>query len=213
MIMSQKCIQTTLLLAFVTLIVAPRAQGAVGNDPIIQPGDHVRITLLGDDKNFTGEFEVAPDSTLKHPIYNRLRVGGVPVSMLKEKIVAFVRQYQREPQLEVEALLKVTVSGEIRTPNIYFLAPETNVSDVISHAGGATDRANLDHVVLTRAGRQLSVNVEEVNSSSPLPTIESGDQINVVPRKSALSGLSNLTPVLGVTASLLSITYIILSRR
>ncbi len=176
----------------------------------LRPGDHVRITVLSDDKDLSGEFEVAPDGTLKHPLYNQVKVAGVPVADLKDRIASFLRKFQREPQLEVEPLFKVTVGGEVKTPGIYFLAPETTIGDAIAKAGGATDRANLDQVGISRDGRKESLKLADNSGSRDVQTVQSGDEITVTPQRSVMS---SLTPFVGIGASLVSLTVLIVSHR
>jgi protein involved in polysaccharide export with SLBB domain len=103
------------------------------------------------------------------------------------------------------------VQGEVKSPNIFLLPPETTVADAIIHAGGPTDRGDLDRVTLLREGRKLSLALSKNGLYRESSTIESGDQITVAPRRSALSGLSSITPILGMAASILSL--IVLSHR
>lgn len=189
------------------------AQAVVTGERGLQPGDHLRITVLSDDKNLSGEFEVSPDSTLKHPLYNQVKVVGVPLPMLKERFASFLRRFQREPQLEVEPLFKVTIGGEVRSPNIYLLPPETTLADAVARAGGATDRGDLDKVTILRDGSKESQSLTRSVTNSGDWTIESGDQITVPQRRNALTTVSSFTPIFGIAASLLSITYVILSHR
>jgi protein involved in polysaccharide export with SLBB domain len=176
---------------------------------VIQPGDHIRITVLSDDKTLSGEFEVAPDSTLKHPLYNQVKVGGIPVSMVKDRIASFLRRFQREPQLEVEPLLKVTVGGEVKAPGILFLAPETTIADAIARAGGATDRANLNAITISRGHRKIPVKLGE-NSGSEILTIQSGDQIDVAAQGNVMA---HITPFVGIAASIVSLMILIATHR
>jgi protein involved in polysaccharide export with SLBB domain len=149
---------------------------------LVRPGDHIRIALLGDDKSLSGEFEVGPDSALKHPLYNKLKVVGVPLPQLKEKFAAFLRNFQREPQFELDPLYKVSVGGEVRTPNILFLSPESSVGDAISLAGGTTDRADPNRVTLLRDGREIPITLKGSGSSGSM-SVRSGDQINVAGKR------------------------------
>jgi len=193
--------------------VTARAQTAAPASPTLQPGDHVRIAVLGEDPNLSGEFEVAPDSTLKHPLYSQVKVVGVPLPMLKERFASFLRRFQKEPQLQVEPLFKVGVRGEVRNPNIYFLAPETTVAEAVTHANGPTERADVDRVTVLREGGTLSLNLSPVASNQDLHTVRSGDQINVAARRNVMSGIGVVVPLLGVTASLLSAILLIHSHR
>lgn len=172
----------------------------------LQPGDHLLITVLSDDKNLSGEFEIAPDSTLRHPLYNRIKVAGLPLGLLKPRIATFLSTFQREPQLEVEPLFKVTVGGEVRTPNIYFLPPETTIADAVAHAGGLTDRAKLEDVTVIRDGRSRSYDLS-TPSASRAGTIDSGDQITVGRSRNLAS---EILPFAGIIISVVSL--IILAR-
>jgi protein involved in polysaccharide export with SLBB domain len=166
---------------------------------------------LSDDKALSGDFEVAPDSTLRHPLYNQVKVAGVPVSTLKERITSFLRKYQKDPQLDVEPFYKVSVGGEVRTPNIYLLSPQTTIAEAVVRAGGQTNQGNADLVTVMRDGRSLAFKLSETSASQQVPTVQSGDQISVEARRSTLSRISGITPILGVTASVLS-AIVILSR-
>jgi polysaccharide biosynthesis/export protein len=203
-------LKTTLLLASLAATgTASPAQTNTLPGQSLRPGDHLRITVLSDDKNLSGEFEVAPDSSLKHPLYNQLKVVGVPISQLRATFASFLRKFQREPQFEVEPLFKVTVSGEVKAPNFFLLPPETTLMEAITRAGGPTERANLDQVTLMRDGQKLSLNLGEHGSPREMLTIQSGDQVRLVPRRNVVTGISKMTPLVGLAASVLSVIYIL----
>jgi protein involved in polysaccharide export with SLBB domain len=183
---------------------------AVG-DAVLHPGDHLRITVLSDDKDLTGEFEVAPDGTLKHPLYNKVHVAGLPVATLKDQIVSFLRKFQKEPQVEVEPLFEVTINGEVNKPGVFFLAPETTVQRAVESASeGTTNRANRNAVSLLRDGRKLPVRLAEDSRGENVQTIQSGDHISVGAQRSVMA---NITPFVGVGVSLISLAVLIISHR
>ena len=203
-------LKTVLLLAGLAATgMTSHAQTNTSPGQSLRPGDHLRITVLSDDKNLSGEFEVAPDSSLKHPLYNQVKVVGVPVSQLRGTFASFLRKFQREPQLEVEPLFKVTVSGEVRTPNFFLLPPETTVMEAITRAGGPTERANLDQVTVMRDGHKLSLNLGERGSPRDVLTLQSGDQVNLARRRNVMTGIGSMTPLFGLTASVLSVIYLL----
>lgn len=202
----------TLLLAAVVLACAASslgAQSSVAQEdvPALRPGDMLRISVW-ENAAMSGEFEVAPDGTLRHPLYNRLQVGGVPVAELRGEVDAFLRKFQRDPQVEVEPLFKVTVSGSVRSPNIYTLPPETTLADAIARAGGAAEGGRLDRVILLRDGRELRVDLSRGADVAP-QNIRSGDQILVPARRNLLRDY--IGPLASVSATIFSI--ISLSRR
>jgi protein involved in polysaccharide export with SLBB domain len=189
------------------------AQGSATDAPTLQPGDHVRITVLGEDKDLSGEFEVASDSSLKHPLYSQVKVVGVPLSSLNDRFASFLRRFQKDPQFEIEPFFKVGVTGEVKTPNIYFLAPETTIGEALTRANGATDRGDIDRVVVVRNGRPIAVDLGPLPSSGGQITVRSGDQINVALRRNIGSGMEKVRPFLGVAVSLLSVCVVILTHR
>ena len=177
------------------------AQVDAPGPPVLRPGDHLRITFLSDEKTLSGEFEVAPDSTLKHPLYNKVKVVGAPLPELKERIASFLRRFQREPQFELEPLFKVSVGGEVRSPNILFLSPETTIADAASLAGGLTNRADPNRVTLLRAGREVSLSLKGSGSNGDM-LIRSGDQINVAASRN-ITG--TMLTILGAVVSVASV--------
>ncbi|MGH7603739.1 MAG: polysaccharide biosynthesis/export family protein [Gemmatimonadaceae bacterium] len=201
--------------ALLVFLAAPGRDSVVpANVPqgsVLHPGDHVRITVLSDDKDLSGEFEVAPDGTLKHPLYNQITVVGVPVSSLKERVASFLRKFQKEPQLEVEALFKVTISGEVAKPGVFFLSPETTVRDAIeSSAGGTTERANNNAITLSRGVSKIPVRLADASSTTGAQPIQSGDHISIGAQRNLIG---NITPFVGIGASLISVAVLIISRR
>jgi protein involved in polysaccharide export with SLBB domain len=183
--------------------------GEITRDAALRPGDHLKITVLSDDKDLSGEFEVAPDGTLRHPLYNRVQVAGVPVTALKERIASFLRTFQKEPQLEVEPLFQITITGEVNKSGVFFVAPETTVEKAIERdAAGMNDRANLNAVTLLRDSRRIPVRLAGASPSDGAQMIQSGDYINVGPKRNVMA---QITPFLGIGASLISVTVLVLS--
>ena len=56
-------------------IASAAAQARVLRDPVLRPGDMLRITVWRHPE-MSGDFAVAPDSTLVHPLYQAVRVAG-----------------------------------------------------------------------------------------------------------------------------------------
>lgn len=193
------------LVAAALLATAPtpvQAQGAA----IVRPGDVLRISVWKD-ADLSGEFEVAPDSTLRHPIYNRLKVGGLPTAGLQDRVREFLRTFHNDPQVEVEPMFRVTVAGEARSPQTLLVPAASTVGDVIAKAGGGTSEANLEKVQLERGEARRTVDVTEGGVNAAGQAIESGDRI-VIPRRRNLlrDVVGPMSSVLGTVASLVLLT-------
>lgn len=150
-------------------------------DPVLQPGDIVRIAVW-QQPAWSGDYEVAADGTVRHPLYRGVRVTGVPLSVAEERMRAFLRRYEETPTFVMQALFQVIVGGEVREPKLYTLPPEVTVSQAVALAGGPTERANLEGVRLLRGGREMILDLTRPESGAAAMPIRSGDQI-VVPRR------------------------------
>src|SRR5919106_5969700 len=106
------------------------------NDPILRVGDALRITVWRQPE-LSGEFVVAPDSTLVHPVYQAVQVAGAPLPVVKERLRSLLVTYDQDVRLVVEPLFPVTVAGEVRQPNLYRVPQGTTFAQAGAPAGGA----------------------------------------------------------------------------
>lgn len=150
-------------------------------DPVLQPGDIVRIAVW-QQPAWSGDFEVAADGTVRHPLYRGVRVTGIPLSVAEERMRAFLRRYEETPTFVMQALFQVIVGGEVRDPKLYTLPPEATIAQSVALAGGPTERAQLDRVRLVRGGQETVLDLTTPGSGAATMPIRSGDQI-IVPRR------------------------------
>ena len=175
----------------------------------LQPGDAVRITVF-EMPNLSGEFGVSPDGTLQHPVYNRLTVVGVPTGALRARVEEFLRTLQREPQVSVEPLVRVTVGGEVRTPNSYLFPPDYTIADAVASAGGAAAEGRLDRVRVDRGAQSRTVDLTRPDANPRESTIRSGDRITVERRRNTLRDV--VGPTASIAATLLTIVNLFTRR-
>lgn len=170
-----KLLFVPLLLLTISLPVRLPAQEAV-SDPGLQPGDVVEITVWQRDE-LSGEFTVSQDGTLVHPLYQQVRVTGLPSSQIQDRVRSYLSQFESNPQVIVRPLFKVAVAGAVMRPDIYSVQPGTTLSQVVTQAGGVTEGADTDDVQLTRGTRVFEVNLRDL-ATVQMP-LQSGDQILV----------------------------------
>jgi polysaccharide export outer membrane protein len=175
---------------------AQRPAGAA-SDPVLRVGDALRITVWRQPE-LSGEFVVATDGTLMHPVYQGVNVAGAPVSVAKERLRSLLTTYERGVQLVIEPLFPVTVAGEVRQPNLYRLPQGTTFAQAVALAGGPTELGRLDKVRVIRRDEAMMINLGSGYSRYEALTIASGDQVFVARR----SGFNVLRDVLYPLASL-----------
>ena len=200
------------LAALPVLAPAVRAQrppgplASVPRDSLaLRPGDAVRITVWRKPE-LSGEFAVAADGSLTHPLYRALRVTGIPLVTAEGRLRTFLQQYENNPEFVMEPLFHVAVGGEVVRPNLYTLRPETSVSDAVALAGGPTDRGRRDRVRLLRDGTEVVLDLTRPQPGFATTPIRSGDQI-LVDRKRAVfrETIGPIVMVAGATAAILNV--------
>lgn len=201
------------LLAVVVLCAPASAQEsrASSEQPVLSPGDSVRIVVWRKPE-FSGDFVVAPNGTITHPLFRSVQVGGVPFATAEANLRRFLTGFEENPQFVIEPLIRVAISGEVERPLVYALRPETTIAEAVARAGGATQLGARNRVRVLRLEpsgqqQQLFVNLADAEAGYGRIPIRSGDQIIVDRRKSFMKDI--LLPTLGVIGSVASLGLLI----
>jgi protein involved in polysaccharide export with SLBB domain len=196
-----------LVLALIALLAPPAvdAQAADGGAIVLRPGDVVRVTVWRNPE-LTGEFAIARDGTLAHPLYRDVVVGGLDVATVESRLRDLLSQLETNPRFVMEPLLRVSVGGEVRQPSLYTLPPETSIAEAVALAGGATERGRMDRIRLFRDGREHRVDLTAPVGGLAQAPVRSGDQIFVQRRVSIFR--EYIAPAGSITAALVSLISI-----
>ena len=205
------CVASLALLVAGAIAVPMQAQSTSGEEAtLLRAGDAVRITVWRQPE-LSGEFVVAADGSLTHPLYRTVRVTGVPLSQIEQRVQAFLGRFAENPQFVVEPLLRVTVGGEVARPNLYNLRPEMSIAQAVALAGGATERGRADQVHLLRGGTRRVLDLTNPESEGARLPIRSGDEIIVARRRAVFREV--VAPVMTVIGAIAAITNVALRNR
>lgn len=194
-----------LLLPILLAAVAPlHAQG--GEAAVLQPGDAIQLTVWRSEE-FSGEYLIADDGTIMHPLLRDVRVTGVSLATMEGRIRDRLEGLMTSPQFVAQPLLRVSVGGEVRQPSLYRLPPGTSIAEAVALAGGATERGRLERVRLLRGGEQLRVDLVSPQAGLAQQPIRSGDQIYVEVRRSLFR--EYIAPAGSITAALVSLISVL----
>ena len=203
----------TLLIASVVVSLPAAAQQprSPGEQAVLTPGDSVRVVVWRKPE-FSGDYVVAPDNTITHPLFRAVKVGGIPFATAEANLRAFLSRFEENPQFVMEPLIRVSVSGEVTRPQVFATRPETTIGEAVARAGGATETGARNRIRVLRfepGGQQsqLTVNLSDPNSTTATLPVRSGDQIVVDRRKSFFKDI--LQPALVVIGSVASIGLLI----
>lgn len=182
----------------------------VGTQPVtpvvLAPGDAVRITVWRKPE-LSGEFQVSADGTLADPYYMSIRVAGVPFDAVSQQIRSVVEQTELNPRVLVEPLLRVSVGGEVRQPNVHTFAQSITVAQAVMMSGGPTERARMNRVRLVRDGRATTVDLTNPQIGLAQTQIRSGDHIMVGRSTNVIRDY--VAPISSVLGAAVSIAYIV----
>jgi protein involved in polysaccharide export with SLBB domain len=187
-------ILTALLLA---LACAAPAAAQTDTTAAVRPADLVRLAVWRMPE-FSGEFPVAPDGTIQHPLLTEVRVVGRTRDEVRRQLREVLLRYENDPQFVFDYLYRVAVTGEVRLPNLYSLPPETSIAQAVAAAGGLSEFGRLQDVRLIRGGQEIILDLRNPSPEVMEMRIRSGDQIRVHRR-----GTSALQYV-GLTASVVA---------
>lgn len=177
---------------------------------VLNPGDALRITVWRKPE-MSGQFTIALDGTIAHPLYRAVRVSGVSMPALEARLRTFLEQYEEAPQFVLEPLLRVAIGGEVARPNLYTLGPETSISQAVALAGGATERGHPDRIRLTRRGTTSTIDLGSSTARASQIPIESGDEIVVERRRAIFREV--ITPVITIIGAAAAVTTAIVRVR
>lgn len=173
--------------------------------PGLNFGDQIRIAVWRNPE-FTGDFLIAGNGTITHPLYREIQVTGIPLSAVEERLRTFLTRYIANPQFVIMPLVKIIVGGEVRTPNVYSVPPETTIAQAVVLAGGPTERGRIDNVRVLRGGQVIRVDLSRPDADVATLQIRSGDQVLVARRTNvfrdvigpALSGVAAVAALVSI---------------
>ena len=197
--------------AILTMPVSAQDEGRAAAPAILSPGDSVRVVVWRRPE-FSGDFVIAPNGTITHPLYRAVQVGGVPFATAEANLRRFLSRFEENPEFVMEPLIRVAVSGEVDRPRVYALRPETSIAEAVAVAGGTTENGARNRVRVLRLEqggqqRQLLVDLNDPAAGAAMMPVASGDQIVVDRRRNFMREI--LVPALGIVGSIASIGLLI----
>jgi polysaccharide biosynthesis/export protein len=120
---------------------------------VIGPLDVLEV-LFWKDKDLSAEVVVRPDGRISLPLLNEIEAGGLTPEQLRFRVLESARRFIEEPTATV--IVKqinsrnVFITGEVQKPGTYPLGGSTSVLQLIAVAGGLTEFAARDEIVVLR---------------------------------------------------------------
>lgn len=186
---------------------AAHAQQARPVAATLAPGDVIRIGVWRRPE-LSGDFQIALDGTIVHPLYRHITAAGVAMPQLESRIRTFLLQFEANPEFVISPLFRVFVAGEVKQPTALTVPPGTTIAQAIALAGGPTEDARLDRVRLFRDLQATMLDLTSGDSTVASLELRSNDQIMVTRQHSVFRDV--LVPTITVLGGLSAIANVVL---
>lgn len=201
------------LVAQVTPNIPPPADVRAPNAPAerrvggLRPGDLLRVVVFRE-KELSGDYLIDARGIVQIPGVGVLQVAGLEPHQAQERIVEAMRERGFErPEVAVQAQIRVSMLGEVRQPALYPTEPGTSLLQLLTLAGGPTERANLRATRVVRDGRVFVVDLESglAGGAAGRVVLYSGDYV-IVPRRTGFTRetLTFVTSLVGTVAAVIA---------
>ena len=117
---------------------------------------------------------IRPDGRVSLPLAGELDASGRTAVQLQQQIAERLKRYINEPVVNVMVKqinsLKISVLGEVHRPDVYRIKNRVTVLDAIAMAGGFTDLAKPNRIVVLRTTasgqHRIMVNINQMVADS-----------------------------------------------
>ena len=173
----------------------------------LRPGDVLRVVVFRD-KELSNEYQIDARGFVQIPGLGVIEAAGLTPTAVTDRLRdALIERGFARPEISVQPLIRVSVLGEVRSPNVYPVDPGTSLLQLLTVAGGPTDRAKLDDTRVIRDGQAFRVDMESAlrGSAAGRIVLYSNDVVVVGRRR----GLTSET--LGLTLTAASVVLAVLN--
>ena len=181
---------------------------------VLRPGDLIKVHVYRDSE-LSGEYLIDPQGNVQIPGLGVVRASGLDPTQVKESLVSALRSRGvSSPEIAVQPLVRVSVLGEVRNPALYPVDPGTALIQLLTLAGGPTDRASLKRTRVVRDGKAFVVDLESGLSGSAAGRIVLySNDVVYVPRKAGLTRETLSFVFAGLSVALSVVNVILATRR
>ena len=133
------------------------------NEYRLQENDLLIVSIWGH-PDLSGDVRVGPDGEISLPLIGAMDVEGLSItelnSLLKEKLSEYIKDPSINIVLREYHRPQVMILGEVRSPGRYQLESNRGILQLVSSAGGPTERADLNQITLLRNEETILLNLE-----------------------------------------------------
>lgn len=155
----------------------------------LQPGDRLRIVVLGEPELTSDDYRLDSTGYLQMPLVGDVIAGGqTPRELRNELTRRLASRFIKDPQVAVTILDRprstFTVEGDVENPGVFEANSRTTLLTALAQAKSPTKTAKLSEIMVFRIinGRRAGArfNLKDIRSGrAPDPQVLAGDTVVV----------------------------------
>lgn len=174
----------------------------------VRPGDLLALVVYKQ-PDLSGTFLIDVRGFVNIPGLGSIRVAGYTPTQLHDIFTTAMTGRLSNLEFAVAVQIRVFINGEVRTPNLYPVEPGTTLLQLLTLAGGPTERADLRRARVIRDNRTFIVDLESgLNGSGAGRVILFSNDYVFVDRKRGFTR-ETLAFVLGSVTAILTFVNLI----
>jgi polysaccharide export outer membrane protein len=167
-----------------------QAEVAADSDRYVIGAEDVLYIHIWREETLTKTVNVRMDGRISMPLVDDIQAAGITPLRLKELLTQRFKEFIENPNITVMVMeansFRVYISGEVKNPGVYRLRTETSIVQFIPMAGGFTEWARRNKIIIVRKenGREkrMKVNYKKIVQGGDLDSnvmLRPGDTIIV----------------------------------
>ena len=137
--------------------IAPVAPVSANTVWRIEDGDLIK-TKVYREPELSSDATVSPNGTAFFPGLGRVAVAGLSVDSVEALLNTRYAQLLREPAVQVVLQRDLILNGQVRSPGIYGVDPNSTLQGLLARAGGPINPNSTSEIVIeTMDGRRLMI--------------------------------------------------------
>ena len=155
-----------------------------GGDYRIAPRDILQITVF-QVQDLNNTVQVSEDGTVTLALVGKVQLSGKTTYEAEQTLTDKLRKYLQSPQVSISVKTygkRITISGEVKTPQVIADDGKTTLTQAIAGAGGLSPIANSSRVHIARSKNQRVedqiYDLDDIQAGkAPDPVLRGGDII------------------------------------
>jgi protein involved in polysaccharide export with SLBB domain len=176
----------------------------------LRQGDILQLKVYRDSE-LSGSYQIDARGYVQIPGLGTIRAAGLTPTEVSDRMVDTMRARGfRDPQLAIRPQIRVSVIGEVQHPELYSVDPGVSILQLVTLAGGPTDRADLRRTRVIRDGREFIIDLQSALEGSPAGRVGLySNDVVYIPKKTGLTR-ENVTFIVALGSAALTLLTTIL---